>query len=284
MKYHLKFKKVLATDALDRLTLELKDGMGTPVKLCSILCSLGIDCTVSDLKAFLESIGSFCDDDGQYSWFELVSFLQPHSHFESTCTLLSWHMQCLRKDSGASQTGTEHGHVAARTPFPEIEITNTQAVAAADDDSFRRRLRLYQHYDARNFWRSAKSGVLQSVMHHVEDMEQPISERDNFDNTAIYYACLCGHTDIVAYLLNRHEQGEHHLSPDERDRCTTNALNAETKLILQQHRKCHFSYQNYQERAAKRKQQKAEDEANGDNDESFSGFAGMFGDGDDAGY
>jgi hypothetical protein len=147
-----------------------------------------------------------------------------------------------------------------------------------DHDSFKRRLRLYQQHDATNFWYSSKSGIISSVKHHIENMEQPLGERDDFENTAIYYACLCGHVDVVAYLLSHYEQGEHHLLHHERYRCMTNALNGEIRRLLQEHRDCCFSYEKYVNSAAEKVRQDAEKE----DDDDVAGFGALFDEG--AGY
>ncbi len=157
MKHHLKFKKVFASDVLDRFIDLHCDGMGKPEQLCSVLNSLGISCNAEDLITFLESINSFCDDDGRYSWYELVSFLQPHSHFESTCTLLSWHMQCNLKSTAGG--GMHNMNV---TNSAKTEIGHAHNITM-DHDSFKRRLRLYQQHDTNNFWYSAKAGMISAV-------------------------------------------------------------------------------------------------------------------------
>jgi hypothetical protein len=111
--------------------MQANDGMARPEELCEILQKLEVKCTSHELQIFLESIGSL-HEDGRYSWFELVSFLQPHGdreiaqvqdfiglscvtttlffclimyfaqgHFESTLILLDWHMKSFRSEPGA---------------------------------------------------------------------------------------------------------------------------------------------------------------------------------------
>ena len=35
----------------------------------------------------------------------------------------------------------------------------------------------------------------------IEEREVEVNQRDNWDSTPLYYACLCGHADLVDYLL-----------------------------------------------------------------------------------
>ncbi len=35
----------------------------------------------------------------------------------------------------------------------------------------------------------------------VEQKELDLNVRDKWDSTPLYYACLCGHTNLVRYLL-----------------------------------------------------------------------------------
>ena len=37
----------------------------------------------------------------------------------------------------------------------------------------------------------------------VENKELELNQRDKWDSTPLYYACLCGHQDLVLYLLER---------------------------------------------------------------------------------
>lgn len=40
----------------------------------------------------------------------------------------------------------------------------------------------------------------------VEKEDIELNVRDKWDSTPLYYACLCGHIDLVKYLL---ENGKH---------------------------------------------------------------------------
>ena len=37
----------------------------------------------------------------------------------------------------------------------------------------------------------------------TEHKEVELNMRDVWDSTPLYYACLCGHKELVEYLLNR---------------------------------------------------------------------------------
>jgi ankyrin repeat protein len=56
-------------------------------------------------------------------------------------------------------------------------------------------------------------------------------------NTALYYACLCGHLEVVHFLLER-VGGAGSLSPGERLRNRTNALNQHVRELLDGVRPC----------------------------------------------
>jgi hypothetical protein len=108
--------------------------MARPEELCEILSKLEVKCKPHELQIFLESIGSL-NEGGRYSWFELVSFLQPHGdreiaqvqdfiglscvikpnclimyfaqgHFESYLILRDWHMKSFRSGPGTETAGS----------------------------------------------------------------------------------------------------------------------------------------------------------------------------------
>ena len=41
----------------------------------------------------------------------------------------------------------------------------------------------------------------------VEQKEVELNVRDKWDSTPLYYACLCGHTNLVRYLLKSGKSG-----------------------------------------------------------------------------
>ncbi|XP_077501007.1 ankyrin repeat and BTB/POZ domain-containing protein 1-like isoform X2 [Amblyomma americanum] len=48
---------------------------------------------------------------------------------------------------------------------------------------------------------SCRTGDLARVKYLVEEQESELNVRDRWDGTPLYYACLCGHKDVVEYLL-----------------------------------------------------------------------------------
>ncbi|KAG1714138.1 Ankyrin repeat and BTB/POZ domain-containing protein 1 [Nymphon striatum] len=77
---------------------------------------------------------------------------------------------------------------------------------------------------------SCKRGDLTSVKHLVEQREINLNFRDKWDSTPLYYACLCGHTEIVQYLLENGARCEAYTFDGER--CVYGALNNEIRNLL----------------------------------------------------
>ncbi|WAR25629.1 ABTB1-like protein [Mya arenaria] len=48
---------------------------------------------------------------------------------------------------------------------------------------------------------SVQEQALVTVRHLVENKDVGINIRDKWDSTPLYYACLCGHEELVKYLL-----------------------------------------------------------------------------------
>ena len=48
-----------------------------------------------------------------------------------------------------------------------------------------------------------KEKKLYYIRYLVEEESVDINQRDIWDAVPLYYACLCGHTDVVEYLLQR---------------------------------------------------------------------------------
>merc|ERR1711936_295398 len=57
--------------------------------------------------------------------------------------------------------------------------------------------------DRHEMFQSCRRGDLEQVMYLAEQKEVELNIRDRWDSTPLYYACLCGHLDLVKYLLNR---------------------------------------------------------------------------------
>lgn len=50
---------------------------------------------------------------------------------------------------------------------------------------------------------SCRKGDLARVKYLIEEQESELNVRDRWDGTPLYYACLCGHKDVVEYLLSQ---------------------------------------------------------------------------------
>ena len=48
-----------------------------------------------------------------------------------------------------------------------------------------------------------QAGYLDRVKYHVEILGSDINEPDIHNSVPLFYACLCGHADIVKYLLEK---------------------------------------------------------------------------------
>lgn len=75
-----------------------------------------------------------------------------------------------------------------------------------------------------------KQGDLDGVRHVVEVNDVELNVRDRWDSTPLYYACLCGHKDVVEYLLQNGSKCE--ASTFDGERCLYGALTNEIRNIL----------------------------------------------------
>ncbi|KAL4175003.1 hypothetical protein KRP22_006931 [Phytophthora ramorum] len=83
-------------------------------------------------------------------------------------------------------------------------------------------------------WQAAKMGdveVLAAVCGTHSDAYRAL---DDFENSPLYYASLCGREVVVDFILKAYENGCRKIAPDELLRCVTNALNQHTRALLQQ--------------------------------------------------
>ena len=64
----------------------------------------------------------------------------------------------------------------------------------------------------------------------TEEKEVNLNVRDKWDSTPLYYACLCGHPDVVAYLLENGARCE--ASTFDGERCIYGALTNQIKKML----------------------------------------------------
>uniref|UniRef100_A0A224YHN4 Ankyrin repeat and BTB/POZ domain-containing protein 1 n=1 Tax=Rhipicephalus zambeziensis TaxID=60191 RepID=A0A224YHN4_9ACAR len=77
---------------------------------------------------------------------------------------------------------------------------------------------------------SCRKGDLARVKYLVEEQESELNVRDRWDGTPLYYACLCGHKDVVEYLLS---QGARCVANTfDGERCLYASLNIEIRNLL----------------------------------------------------
>ena len=93
-------------------------------------------------------------------------------------------------------------------------------------------------------WGSRTSHVSSSLHIHfhcfhnnrylAEQKEVELNIRDRWDSTPLYYACLCGHLDLVKYLLSRGAVCD--ASTFDGERCVYGALTNEIRKLLLEHK------------------------------------------------
>ncbi|KAL6072158.1 Ankyrin repeat and BTB/POZ domain-containing protein 1 [Balamuthia mandrillaris] len=81
---------------------------------------------------------------------------------------------------------------------------------------------------------ACRAGKLDSVRYMVEVVGLPVNQRDRWDSTPLYYACLAGHKDVVLYLLEQGARCEENTFDGER--CFHGALTNEIRNILRKHK------------------------------------------------
>ncbi|CAG0902830.1 unnamed protein product [Cyprideis torosa] len=84
--------------------------------------------------------------------------------------------------------------------------------------------------DIHELFLSCRRGDLGRVKYLVEQKEVELNVRDKWDSTPLYYACLCGHLDLVKYLLENGARCEANTFDGER--CLYGALNNDIRNIL----------------------------------------------------
>ncbi|RLN89557.1 hypothetical protein BBJ28_00010251 [Nothophytophthora sp. Chile5] len=82
-------------------------------------------------------------------------------------------------------------------------------------------------------WQAAKMGnlhVLEAICIHFSDAYFAL---DDFDNSPLYYASLCGREAIVDFVMRAYGHEHREVPSDELLRCVTNALNPHIRALLQ---------------------------------------------------
>lgn len=82
-----------------------------------------------------------------------------------------------------------------------------------------------------------KLGNLEEVKRVVEFKDVDLNTRDQWDSTPLYYACLCGHKDVVEYLLQNGSKCE--ASTFDGERCVYGALTNEIRTMLRTWKQIH---------------------------------------------
>eukprot|EP00123_Amoebidium_parasiticum_P009799 comp19714_c0_seq1/m.23466 comp19714_c0_seq1/g.23466 ORF comp19714_c0_seq1/g.23466 comp19714_c0_seq1/m.23466 type:complete len:512 (-) comp19714_c0_seq1:20-1555(-) len=77
---------------------------------------------------------------------------------------------------------------------------------------------------------ACRKGDVERVQYLVEFEEVPINVSDDFDATPLYYACLCGRTSVVKYLLDKGARCAENTF--EGERCFYGALTMEIRNLL----------------------------------------------------
>jgi len=88
--------------------------------------------------------------------------------------------------------------------------------------------------DINDLFQSCRRGDLGRVKYLVEQKEVELNVRDKWDSTPLYYACLCGHLEIVQYLLTNGARCEANTFDGER--CLYGALSTEIRNALRNYK------------------------------------------------
>lgn len=84
--------------------------------------------------------------------------------------------------------------------------------------------------DTRELFNACKTGDLTKLKTLIEERDVELNVRDKWDTSPLYYACLCGHINIVRYLLKSGARCEANTFDGER--CLYGSLTIEIRNIL----------------------------------------------------
>ena len=90
-----------------------------------------------------------------------------------------------------------------------------------------------------SLFNACKLGDLEKVIQLHEEEDVDLNVRDEWDSTPLYYSCLCGHKDVVEYLLQRGAKCAE--SSFDGERCVYGALTNEIRNILKNWKQVHQS-------------------------------------------
>ncbi|XP_029911120.1 ankyrin repeat and BTB/POZ domain-containing protein 1 [Myripristis murdjan] len=88
--------------------------------------------------------------------------------------------------------------------------------------------------DAYELFSSCKKGDIWRVRYLIEQRDVDLNIRDNWDSTPLYYACLCGHEELVQYLLARGAKCEANTFDGER--CMYGSLSDAVRRLLKEYK------------------------------------------------
>ncbi|PAA64047.1 hypothetical protein BOX15_Mlig034098g1, partial [Macrostomum lignano] len=84
--------------------------------------------------------------------------------------------------------------------------------------------------DTESLFQSCRRGDLARVRYLVEERDVELNVRDQWDSTPLYYSCLCGHEDLVLYLLQQGATCQ--ASTFDGERCVYGALTDRIRAML----------------------------------------------------
>nr|XP_034962355.1 ankyrin repeat and BTB/POZ domain-containing protein 1 isoform X1 [Zootoca vivipara] len=88
--------------------------------------------------------------------------------------------------------------------------------------------------DTSDLFTSCKKGDVFRVRYLLEQRDVEINVRDKWDSTPLYYACLCGHEELVRYLLANGAKCEANTFDGER--CLYGALSDAIRRVLKEYK------------------------------------------------
>ncbi|XP_037539989.1 ankyrin repeat and BTB/POZ domain-containing protein 1 [Nematolebias whitei] len=88
--------------------------------------------------------------------------------------------------------------------------------------------------DAYDLFSSCRKGDICRVRYLVEQRDVDLNVRDKWDSTPLYYACLCGHEELVQYLLASGAKCEANTFDGER--CVYGSLNDSIRRLLKDYK------------------------------------------------
>uniref|UniRef100_A0A673LHQ8 Ankyrin repeat and BTB/POZ domain-containing protein 1 n=1 Tax=Sinocyclocheilus rhinocerous TaxID=307959 RepID=A0A673LHQ8_9TELE len=89
--------------------------------------------------------------------------------------------------------------------------------------------------DAVDLFSSCRKGDIARVRYLVEQRDVELNIRDKWDSTPLYYACLCGHEELVQYLLANGAKCE--VNTFDGERCLYGALSDPIRRLLKEYKR-----------------------------------------------